>query len=175
VRRLATAAALVTLALVPATAQASAYTDVLRVYQATGSIPACKFSSSELTAALKGIDTYGQQYFADFTQAVQSALAQRASGACTPGLATHLSGTASPSRIPLPASVTSATDANIPAPIIAMAALAAVLAAAFGVGAVARGFGWEPRWAASWRHAWAEATYRLGGGLDAFTDWWRAR
>ncbi len=175
VRRLAILAALTTLVLAPATAQASAYTDVLRVYQATGSIPACRFSSSELAAALKGIDTYGQQYFADFTEAVQSALAQRASGACTPGLAAHLSGTAASSRIPLPASVTSATDANVPAPIIAMAALAAVLAAAFGVGVLARGLGWEPRWAAAWRHAWDEASYRVGGGFDAFADWWRGR
>jgi hypothetical protein len=86
-----------------------------------------------------------------------------------------MSATAGPSRIPLPASVTSATDANIPAPIIAMAALATVLAASFGVGAVARGFGWDPRWAAAWRHAWGEASYRVGGGFDAFADWWRRR
>jgi hypothetical protein len=175
VRRLATAAVLATLGLLPATAQASSYTDVLRVYQSTGSIPACKFSSPELAAALKGIDTYGQQYFADFTEAVQAALAQRASGACAHGAAVRMSATAGPSRIPLPASVTSATDANIPAPIIAMAALAAVLAASFGVGAVARGFGWDPRWAAAWRHAWGEASYRVGGGFDAFADWWRRR
>jgi len=33
-----------------------------------------------LSTALKGIDTYGAQYFADFTDAVQAALAERASG-----------------------------------------------------------------------------------------------
>lgn len=178
VRRLATtAAALLTLgmALVPAAARASAYSDVLHVYQSTGSIPPCRFSSAELAAALKGIDTYGQQYFADFTEAVQSALAQRASGACTPGLTLHLraSGTSTP-RAPLPASVTAATDAGVPAPILAMAALGILLALLAGLGALARSFGWDPQWAAAWRHAWGEASYRVGGGLDEFADWWRS-
>ena len=173
-RRLATAAALLAVGALPATAQASAYTDVLHVYQATGSIPACKFSSPELAAALRGIDTYGQQYFADFTEAVQAALAERAAGACVPG-AVHLSTATGPSPIGLPPSATSATDANVPAPILALAVLSILLVASFGVGALARGFGWEPRWAAAWRHAWAEASYRAGGGVDAFADWWRSR
>jgi hypothetical protein len=38
-------------------AHASAYTDVLHVSQATGSIPPCKFASAQLPAAMKGIDT----------------------------------------------------------------------------------------------------------------------
>jgi GH25 family lysozyme M1 (1,4-beta-N-acetylmuramidase) len=77
VRRLIVATAL-TLALIPAAAaSASVYTEVLNTYQATGSIPPCRFSSGQLSAALKGIDTYGQQYFADFSDAVQSALAAR--------------------------------------------------------------------------------------------------
>lgn len=173
-RRLAIAAALLTLALVPAAAHASAYTDVLGVYQADGSIPPCRFSSSELAAALRGIDTYGQQYFADFTAAVQTALAQRASGACTPGLAAHLrTGTVAAPRTPLPASVTSPTDANVPAPILALAALTLLLGSAVGLGALARAFGWEPAWAAAWRHAWREASYRAGGGIGDFVDWWR--
>ncbi len=175
-RRLATVTVLGALALLPASALASAYTDVLRVYQASGSIPPCRFSSSELAAALKGIDTYGQQYFADFTEAVQSALAQRAGGACVPGAAARVSQAAeSPSSVPLPASVTSPTNADIPAPIIAMAILAALMAAILGVGAGARAFGWEPRWAQVWHHAWAEASYRASGGFDAFADWWRGR
>jgi hypothetical protein len=178
VRRLATTAAalvILALALAPAAARASAYTDVLHIYQAEGSIPPCRFSSAELAAALKGIDTYGQQYFADFTEAVESALAARASGACTPGLAGHLraSGTVAP-RTPLPASATAATDAAVPAPILAMAALAILLALIAALGALARSFGWDPRWAAAWRHAWGEASYRLGGGLDEFGDWWRS-
>ena len=176
-RLVTTAAAVLTLGmpLLPAAARASAYSDVLRAYQAEGSIPPCRFSSAELAAALKGIDTYGQQYFADFTEAVQSALVQRASGACTPGLPAHplASGTAAP-RVPLPASVTAATDAGVPAPILAMAGLGILLALIAGLGALARSFGWDPQWAAAWRHAWAEASYRVGGGLEEFADWWRS-
>jgi hypothetical protein len=177
VRRLGFAAASIALALAlaPAAARASAYTDVLHVYQAEGSIPPCRFSSAELAAALKGIDTYGQQYFADFTEAVQSALIQRASGACTRGLAVNLraSGTGTP-LAPLPPSATAATDAGIPAPILAMAALGIALALIAGLSSLARSFGWDPEWAAAWRHAWGEASYRVGGGLDEFADWWRS-
>ena len=175
VRRLAFAASLIALALAPAAAQASAYTDVLHIYQSTGSIPPCSFSSSELAAALQGIDTYGQQYFADFTEAVQSALTQRASGACTPGLAARLRASrAGTPPAPLPASITAATNAGVPAPIIAMAALGILLALIAGLGALARSFGWDAEWAAAWRHAWGEASYRVSGGLDEFVDWWRA-
>lgn len=168
-------AALAALAVLPAGARASAYSDVLRVYQTSGSIPACRFSSAQLSAALKGVDTYGQQYFADFTDAVQTALSQRASGVCTPGLAGRFSSAAAASiRTPLPASVTSSTAAGIPAPIVAMAALSILLLSAAGLGALARSFAWEPGWAAAWRHAWAEACYRVGGGFDAIADWWRS-
>ena len=172
-RRLAVATAVLALTLAPATARASPYTTVLHVYQAEGSIPPCRFSSPELAAALSGIDTYGQQYFADFTQAVQAALAERASGACTPGALAHvqISAVAAP-RTPVPASVTSPTDANIPAPILAMAGIAIVFAVSLGFGAAVRGFGWDPPWAAAWRHAWGEASYRAGAGLEEFADWW---
>jgi len=176
VRKLATAVtliALIALALAPAAARASAYTDVLRVYQADGSIPPCKFSSVQLDAALKGVDTYGQQYFADFTNAVQSALAARASGACSPGLhAFSTAGASAPSA--LPPSLTSATEANLPAPILLMAALGVVIGSVLGLRALARGFGWEPAWAAGWRHAWGEASYRLSGGWEEVLDWWRS-
>jgi hypothetical protein len=182
VRRLAASLALLALATAlltalpadPAAARASAYTTVLRAYQANGSIPPCEFSSSELAAALRGIDAYGQQYFADFTAAVQTALAQRASGACTPGVKVNAGGSAPAPRTPLPASVTSPTDADIPAPILALAALTALLATAAGLGALARAGGWEPLWAARWRHAWDEAAYRARGGFADFADWWRS-
>lgn len=174
-RRLVAAAALIATALVPATARAGAYTDVLHVYQADGSVPPCRFSSPQLAAALKGIDTYGQQYFADFTQAVQTALAERASGACTPAAGTHAH--ALPvlaSRTPLPGSVTSPTDANVPAPILAMAVIVLLAGLVVGVRALAGAFGWEPAWAAAWRHAWGEAAYRAGAGLGEFADWLRS-
>jgi hypothetical protein len=86
----------------------------------------------------------------------------RASGTGTPGA-------------PLPASVTAATDAGVPAPILAMAGLGILLALIAGLSALGRSFGWEPQWAAAWRHAWGEASYRVGGGLDEFVDWWRSR
>lgn len=169
-------AALAALALLPGTALASAYTQVLGVYQADGSIPPCRFSSTELAAAMKGVDAYGQQYFADFSDAVQSALTARASGACTPGHHTHLATAGTlPAGPPLPASVTSSTDAGVPAAILLMAAIALVLAAAVAVLALARAFGWDPPWAASWRHAWAETAYRAEGGWAVLVDWWRSR
>jgi hypothetical protein len=173
VRKLAAAITLIALTLAPAAAHASAYTDVLHVYEADGSIPPCKFSSVQLAAALKGIDTYGQQYFADFTNAVQSALAARASGACSPGRHAFSSAGAS-ARSALPPSITSATNADLPAPILLMAALGVVIGSALGLRALARGLGWEPAWAAGWRHAWGEASYRLSGGWAQVRDWWRS-
>jgi hypothetical protein len=62
---------------------ASQYQRVPQVYERAGSIPACEFSSPELESALKGVDSYGAQYFADFTQAIHDALSRRASGACS--------------------------------------------------------------------------------------------
>ena len=172
-------AVLIVSALLPsAAARASAYTDVLRVYQANGSIPPCRFSSAQLSTALKGIDTYGQQYFADFTNAVQTALAARASGACTPGVSL-----AAPSPrpqpsiagVPLPPSVTAPSDADIPAPIVMMAVLAIVVGAVLAVRALTLAGGWEPEWAIRWRHAWAEASYRAAGSWADFADWLRLR
>jgi hypothetical protein len=65
---------------------ASAYQQVLRVYEREAMIPPCQFSSGQLQAALTGVDSYGAQYFADFTQAIQAALTSRAAGEC-PGSA----------------------------------------------------------------------------------------
>src|SRR5579859_224869 len=80
---LAIAASLVLAGAFAHMAAADAYREVLSIYEAEGSIPPCQFSSPQLEAALRGEDAYGAQYFADFTDAIQSALAQRASGACT--------------------------------------------------------------------------------------------
>lgn len=165
-------------AILPAAARASVYTEVLHTYQVDGSIPPCQFSSVQLSAALKGIDTYGQQYFADFSNAIQSALAARASGACNPAalraaLAAHA---APPAPAPaLPASLTAPTDAGVPAPLLAMAAIALAVAIVLGIRAVAVAGGWEPRWTVRWRHAWGEAGYRVGGGWADFVDWLRVR
>jgi hypothetical protein len=178
VRRLA-AAAVLALALLPAAAAASVYTDVLHVYQATGSIPPCRFTSAQLSTALKGIDTYGQQYFADFSNAVQSALDARAGGACS-AAALHPSPSAlrAPAGIPAPqppSSVTAPTGADLPAPILAMAIIALLVGGVLTVRWVALAAGWDPGWAVRWRHAWSEAGYRVSGGWGDFVDRLRGR
>jgi hypothetical protein len=172
VRKRGAIAVLVCLALPVPAASASPYADILHVYQTQGSIPPCRFSSPELAAALKGIDTYGQQYFADFSDAVQTALAARAAGSCARGVHPALSSEAAP-QAPLPASPTSATDAGPPLPILLLAALTFLIVLVAGVGALARRQGWEPAWAAAWRHACAEAGYRVAGGLADLADWWQ--
>jgi hypothetical protein len=128
----------------PASASAgtSAYQRVLWAYEHTGTIPACQFSSSELQDALAGVDSYGAQYFADFTQAVQNALSTRAAGACL-----QRSGvTTSPGRrrpspnalakdvrtgpgVGIPAhlgSLTAASDGSVPAPLVVLGVLAVI-------------------------------------------------
>src|SRR5436305_483430 len=87
---------------------AASYASVLHAYQARGTVPACRFTSQQLASALSQIDTYGQQYYADFIAAVRAALTVRASGACS---RSHLHATAAPAagrtpRTPLPESVT---------------------------------------------------------------------
>ncbi len=178
VRRLT--AAVLLLALVPvAAARANVYTNVLHVYQRSGSIPPCQFSSEQLSAALRQIDTYGQQYFADFSSAVQNALTARAGGACS-AAAPHPSQAAlhAPAGIaapPLPPSATSPSDAGVPAPIVLMTVVIVVVAVVLAGRAIAVASGWEPRWAVRWRHAWGEAGYRVGTSWGDFADWLRGR
>jgi hypothetical protein len=165
---------MIVLAATPSSATASAYSQVLRAYQVSGSVPPCRFSSAQLAAALRSIDTYGQQYFADFSNAVQSALAARAAGACTPGAHPRVSSSPAP-QAPLPPSATSATDANLPLPMLVLGGLTAVLSLAVGAAAATRSVGWEPGWAAAWRHAWGEAGYRMSGRAADLADRWRRR
>jgi len=159
-----TAGILVGLAVWPTLAAASGpsslYGRVLQSYQTHGSIPPCLFTSPELSSALNSVDTYGQQYYADFIGAIQSALAARASGSCSKGhrpasarAAGPLPGTPS-----LPSSVTASSSSGVPAPLIALGAAAAVLAAATGLAALGR------RRAApsDWGHGWAQTRYRVG-------------
>ena len=160
----------------PAPAAPTVYAQVLSVYQATGTVAPCQFSSAQLQSALKGIDTYGAQYFSDFATAVQSALSQRASGACAPGAAgllAHITPRNDVNPTPL-APVTAATSAGLPLPILLMALLS--LAALLGVaaGAVWRRRGWQPAWALEWRHAWGEAGHRAGARWLDFDDWRRS-
>ena len=66
----------------PDGATPGAYQAVLRAYERQGTVPPCQFSPSQLQSALNGVDSYGAQYFADFTQAIQNAISVRASGSC---------------------------------------------------------------------------------------------
>jgi hypothetical protein len=114
----------------------SAYQRVLQAYDRSGSVPPCQFSSPVLESALTGVDTYGEQYFADFTQAIQDALTTRASGACSSSAPSggRVAVGASGPGAGLPAhlgSVTAPTDSGVPAPLVALGVLGVV--AALGV------------------------------------------
>jgi hypothetical protein len=113
---------------------ASPYQQVLRVYEANGALPPCRFSAPELQRALGGVDTYGAQYFADFTNAIQAALTARAAGTCGPLPARRSAGTSRASSdvvAPLP-SVTAPTSAGVPVPLIVLGVLAVAGALAGG-------------------------------------------
>lgn len=166
------AAAVAVLVLWPASGLAAGpgnvYASVLHAYQ-SGSVPPCRFTSQQLSTALGDVDTYGQQYDADFIAAIQTALALRASGQCskhhhalTVGSRAH--GPAGPQ---VPASVTAATSSGVPAPLIALGIVAAGLACAAALAAVVGVLGGRGA-PTEWRHGWAEARYRAGGAWAAF-------
>jgi hypothetical protein len=124
-------------AAVTAAAGPSAYQQILGVYESQGTISPCRFSGPQLSAALRGVDTYGEQYFADFTQAVQAALSARAAGACPASPAP--APVRAPGGVPRPPAhfgpVTAATDAGMPAPLAVMSGLTAGIVV-LGVAAV---------------------------------------
>jgi hypothetical protein len=167
-----------------------------------GTIPPCEFSSAELNAALSEAGGDIQQYAGDLLNAIQRALAARASGACNsqsaaPAVTTITNVTTTPGPPPaapviqappappgtaapaLPAaalpdqSLTAATGSGIPAPLWILTIAGLVLTLAAGVAVVARVRGWDPLWAAAARHSWAEAGYRAAGAWEDFVDWVR--
>ena len=130
---------------------ASPYQTVLRAYEQSGTVPPCRFSAATLAEALKGVDSYGAQYFADFTQAVNDALSVRAAGACsgTPhrdrGRAAAGSGGRRPGAsgpgVGIPAhlgALTASTGGSAPAPLLLLGGLALGAAVATGVALVRR-------------------------------------
>jgi hypothetical protein len=154
------------------------YTRVLHAYQTTGRVPPCEFTSPQLASALNSVDTYGQQYYADFIGAIQTALTARASGVCSQtsrhplGAVAHY-GRGSSGQIPgapaLPSSITAPTRSGLPLLPVLLVALGALLAAAAAFSWWARMRGWEPGWATSWRHGAAEARYRARGTWQDLT------
>lgn len=172
----ALAAATLLATVAPGVAHASAYSEILHVYETQGTIPACEFSSAQLNAALKSIGTYGAQYFEDFTNAIQSALSERASGACEPHRQRALPAPQRGPSGPLPPlSVTGASGGGIPAPIALMAVIGAVIALCCAAGWVVWSLAWSPRWARTWAHGWREAGYRSGGIWEEFREWMHTR
>jgi hypothetical protein len=173
-----TALSAVLLAAAPGWAMAAPtiYSQVLAAYQANGSIPPCQFTSADLQQALKGVDTYGQQYFADFTNAIQTALAARGSGACLPGGPRAPSGHESVAAAQfVPPSITGSTSAGLPAPLLVLAGLSVAFAAGGLLTVLGRARGWDPRWAASLRHGLGEAGYRAGDAWERFLGRGRSR
>jgi hypothetical protein len=163
-----TAGILAALALWPASAlgtgESTLYSQVLHTYQSLGSIPPCRFTSPQLSSVLSSVDTYGQQYYADFIAAIQSALDARAAGTCSG--AHHLSTGAGAGHAPpgprLPSSITASTSSGPPAPLVALGIAAALLAGTAGLATLAR----RRRAPSDWGHGWAETRYRLGGLWD---------
>lgn len=161
------------LALAVSSAQANVYTRVLQAYEANGGVSPCQFTSQQLQTALKGIDTYGQQYFADFTAAVQGALAGRASGACVPKRERAAASTAR-SRTPLKlGSLTAPTGASLPVTMLVMAGIALLAVLVAALAAVWWWRGWDPRWARRVTHAWGGAGYRSDAAAAELEDWMR--
>ena len=159
-----------------ASAGPGVYSQVLSAYQSTGTVAPCQFSSAQLQQALKGIDTYGAQYFSDFATAVQSALSQRAGGACRPGAAALLSRIKPRNDLHQSAlaPLTAATSAGVPLPILLMGVLAMLGLCMVGTLGLWRWSGASPDWASSWRHAWGEAGHRAGALWLDFGDWRRS-
>jgi hypothetical protein len=168
------------------TAGESIYTQVLNAYQARGALNPCEFTSSQLEAALKALGTAGGQYFGDFVQAIQSALATRASSGCATKRPTAPARTQAPPSAAVPPAggpgsglplhvgpVTAATGAGVPAPLLVLAVLVLALALLATAVVVVRQSGWDSAWAAACRHTVSEAGYRIGGLWDELADWLR--
>jgi len=73
----------------------------------------------------------------------------------------------------LAASRSRSSDAGIPAPLVALAVIGALMALAALLYGLARWWAWEPRWLVRWRHAGAEAGWRASGSWAEFMDWVR--
>jgi hypothetical protein len=73
----------------------------------------------------------------------------------------------------LTASKAKSSDAGVPAPLVALAVIGALMALAGLLYGLARWWAWEPRWLVRMRHAGAEAGWRASGSWAEFMDWVR--
>lgn len=182
------ASLLASLALPVARAGANAFLAVQQAYASSPSetIPPCKFSPAELQQAESSVPNDDQQYDQGLTAAIELARQERADGACRPkkqraAKATTPIGTPTPPAAPPVGrgaplhvgSATAASDSGLPAPIVILAILGALLLAAGAAVGFARAWGWDPDWLRRSRHAWGEAAYRASGIWSEFGDWLR--
>ena len=65
------------------------------------------------------------------------------------------------------------SDAGIPAPLVALAVIGALMALVALLYGLARWWAWEPHWLVRARHAGAEASWRASGSWAEFMDWLR--
>jgi hypothetical protein len=158
----------------PATAGASAYSTVYNAWSKTGALRQCEFPAATLSAALHETPAYDLQYVADFPDAVQGALQAWDAGVCAKSgsSSTLAAGTARQGSGggPLPTSVRASTSSGAPLPIVVLAVLAGLLVIAGGWYSLARRRGTQSQWLADWRHACAEAQYRLSGRWADLSD-----
>jgi hypothetical protein len=160
----------------PAAAHADAFSDVFADYQKDGRIDPCAHSQSDLRAAKGKIPNDIEQYAPDFPQAPQSptATAEVAAPTATvpspPGSAQPAATAADGAIVNAAARTADRGASEPPAPLIALAALGALLLLGLLVWGIARFFAWDPAWVAGARHAVQEAGWRAGGLWDDFTD-----
>jgi hypothetical protein len=164
-------------AIVPATAGADALDEITAAFlKHGGTLAPCEFTVKTLHAALDEQETgYNAEYLEIVSSAINAALDAQASEGCGSQAGQAAPTKASVAAIPggsggEPRSVTAATDAGIPAPIAVLALITAVLALGVATTAVGRRRGWDPLWLADWRHASAEAGFRLGNAWAQLAD-----
>jgi hypothetical protein len=164
-----------------ASGSAGSYAQVLTAYEARGTIPPCLFTAPQLIAALHGGDVYAQQYFADFSAAIRTALSQRAAGTCQhqrPGGTT--AGSAGPPAaggpgVPLPRlDLTGPTGAAAPAPLVLLAILGALGLVGLTILGGLHRRGPDHGQPGAWSHLWREAGWRTAGIWADFQDWLRS-
>jgi hypothetical protein len=186
--RLVLVGLLAMLVLPVASASASAFTAIARVYAQTHVIPPCAFSSTELATAQSSIPNDAQQYEQDLIAAIEQARQERADGACGV-VKTYVAGVKAtlPMGTPVPPSAPrlgrgvplragspiAATASGPPAPIAIVYILGVLLLAAGAVLITARLRGWDPAWVPRVSHSWREAGYRVSGIWSEFGDWLR--
>jgi hypothetical protein len=159
-----------------AAARPNIYTRMFNQYSSSGVVDPCAFTVAQLNTVLKSIDLYQQAYSSDFPNAIESALADRASGGCSHGRPTGAAAAGGSTGGPIKLGpLTAATNAPLPAPIVILAALAGVFVLLAAGAAVIRARGWDPPWGPAARQSVGEAGSRIEGALQDATDRLRRR